>query len=151
MIVDDIAWLLSLDLSSQSTKLLEISYPNVQESDSRDLDEWAFDPPNGGGLNQPEIPANLSVTSSSPPLLTPPLYQRLPEMPAVSAPLLANIEVNAIDEAMGIGARTVSVKSFECSICQKTFSRKSRAQACECGHKGVKEYRCQGGCGDTNW
>jgi hypothetical protein len=48
-------------------------------------------------------------------------------------------------------AHAVPSKGFECSICQRMFSRKSRAQACEDNHRGVKEYRCRGGCGDTNW
>jgi hypothetical protein len=40
---------------------------------------------------------------------------------------------------------------IQCRVCLKVKDRKSRAEACEKKHKGIRDYPCSGACGNGNW
>ncbi len=51
----------------------------------------------------------------------------------------------------GRDLRSNQKKHIECPLCSKMFARRGRARTHLATHQGIKEFSCDGGCGNLFW
>lgn len=111
-----------------------------KDSHLAELYDDAFTSYNGLGAQSTPQPANLTSA--------PTLYTSSLSTSSTIEPIEYAMQPNFVKSVKEMGG-----SEFKCGFigCTKIHDRRSRAQACEYRHYGLKAFQCSGACGNLNW